>query len=296
MNKPAFVMVLVLAASAHAEDLQMNDPNFEVLVELRRTIDSAWYREDNKGAWLVADDAGDMTGAKCTRALAAAAKAGVPGSRKIPLSNDNPELMRGDHSLDSLKPVCANIERVAKIKVWERWAIGAARGGSGSSNDERQFSNCRETYDALLKAGIEKTAKVQEREILGDDQTTKIKWSGTVEQLQKKYCDDPLKKNKADTAEREAPFRKVLKADKLSMALTTGAFYIPGGKVTSDPATLAAAKVWFSDTQSANSTRKTCNGGQEIHTVHRYQFDAAHKLVKTTDALYCGAVPARAFK
>jgi len=88
----------------------------------------------------------------------------------------------------------------------------------------------------------------------------------------------------------------VLKADKLSMALQTGAFYIPGGKVTSDPKTLATAKVWFSDTQSVNSDRKVCNGGAEIHVVHRYQFNATHKLVKTTDTQYCGKVPARAYK
>ncbi len=38
------------------------------------------------------------------------------------------------------------------------------------------------------------------------------------------------------------------------------------------------------------------NGGQEIHSVHRYQFDGSHKLVNTTDTFHCGAVPARAFK
>ncbi len=297
MNKTVVGLIGVLATTtSSAEPLEMNDPNFQVLVEVRTSIDEAWYREGGTGPWLVGDDAGDLTGARCTRALAAAGKAGVPGSRKIPLQNDNPEMKRGEHSLDDLRPVCKNIERLAKIKVWEKFAIGAARGGSGSSNDARQFVRCKETYAELLKAGISKTSKVQEREILKDDQATKLTWSGTVEQLQNKYCDAPAKKNASDTADREAPFRKALKADKLSMALTTGAFYLPGGKVSSDPAALAAAKVWFSDTQSANSTRKTCNGGQEIHTVHRYVFDAGHKLVKTTDTYHCGAVPARAFK
>jgi hypothetical protein len=296
VTKTALLMIALLAASAHAEELQMNDPNYEVLIEVRKSIDGSWYREDNKGPWLVSDDAGDMSGARCTAALAAAAKAGVPSTRKIPLQNDNPELMKGEHALADLKPVCANIERLAKIRVWEKWAIGAARGTAGGSNDARQFARCKETYDELLKAGVAKTAKVQEREILADDQTTKIKWSGTVGDLQAKHCDNPSKKNLAATADREAPYRKVLKADKLSMALTTGQFYVLGGALVSDPGKLAAAKVWFSDTQSANSDRKTCNGGQEIHTLVRYQFDAGHKLVKTTDSLHCGKVPAKAFK
>ncbi len=298
MNKTVVVLVGVLTAttSAAAEPLAINDPNYGVLVEVRKSIDEAWYRDDSSGAWLVGDDAGDLTGARCTKAIAAATKAGVPATRTIPLQNDNPELMRGDHSLADLKPVCVNIERLAKIRVWEKWAIGAARGGSGSSNDAAQFARCKEKYAAMLKAGIPKTSKVQERELAKDDGITKLTWSGTVEQLQNKYCDAPARKNTSETASREAPFRKVLKADKLAMALTTGAFYVPGGKVSSDPATLAAATVWFSDTQSANSNRKTCNGGQEIHTVHRYQFDAEHKLVKTTDTYHCGKVPASAFK
>lgn len=296
MNKLAALLISVLAASSvDAEPLQMNDPNYSVLVEVSTSIDSAWYRDGGAGAWLVADDAGDLGGAKCTKALAAAAKAGVPGSRKIPLQNDNPELMRGEHSLDDLRPVCANIERLAKIHMWEKWSIGAARGHSRGSNDARQFARCRETYDEMLKAGIAKTAKVQEREILAEDET-KLKWAGTVGELHKKYCVDPGKQAAGATADREAPYRKVLKADKLSMALTTGQFYVVGGGLVSAPGKLAAAKVWFSDTQSANSDRKTCNGGQEIHTLVRYQFDAAHKLVKTTDSLHCGMPPAKAFK
>jgi len=271
----------------------MNDPNYEVLVEVRKSIDSAWYREDDKSAWLVGDDAGDLTGARCTKALAAAAKAGVPSSRKLPLQNDNPELMRGEHSLAEMKPVCANIERLVKMKGWEKWAIGAARRGS---NDKTQYERCTSSYDEMLKAGVAKTSKVATRELPANDDGPKVTWSGTVEELHKKHCGEPGKKLAAVTAEREAPFRKVLKADKLSMALTHGQFYVVGGALVSDPGKLAAAKVWFSDTQSANSDRLTCNGGQVIHTVHRYQFDAAHTLVKTTDEQYCGVVPAKAYK
>ncbi len=291
MIKMIVVMSGLLATPALAKDLQMNDPHFQVLVEVVRTIDEAWYRDDSTGAWLVGDNAGDLTGAQCTKALAAATKAGVPGSRMVPLKNDNPELMRGDHSIDEIRPVCANIERFAKIKAWERWSIVAARGATLPA----ELENCLSVYDDLLKAGIAKTAKVQEREIPALD-GSKIKWAGTVEELNKKYCDAPLKKMKTETAAREAPLRKVLKADKLSMALTTGSFYVSGGAVTGDPKKLAAAAVWFSDTQGANSDRKVCKAGQEIHTVHRYQFNATHKLVKTTDTYHCGKVPASAYK
>lgn len=292
MTKTIALLICVLATSpVHAQALQMNDPNFDVLVELVHSIDDAWYRDDKSGAWLVGDDAGDLSGARCMRALAAVTKAGVPGSRKVPLKNDNPQLMRGEHSIDEIRRVCTNIERLAKIRVWEKWATEAAKG----SSDPKQFERCLSTYDEMIKAGIAKTAKVQERELTGPAEI-KIKWSGTVDELRKKFCEAPLKKLQTEAAEREAPYRKALKADKLSMALTTGSFYISGGAVTGDAKKLASAAVWFSDTQSVNSDRKTCKTGEEIHTVHRYQFDGAHKLVKTTDSVHCGKVPARAFK
>jgi hypothetical protein len=277
----------------------MSDPNYDVLIDFVRAMDDAWYRDATTKTWLVADQAGDLKGAKCTQALAAIAKAGVPGSRTVPLKRDNPELVAGDHSIDERRPVCANIERLAKIRAWEKWAFlsvkESGRIGGGGFYDLAFFEKCVATYDLLLKAGVARTSKVQERELEGPN-NTKIKWSGTIEDLRKKWCDIGLKKVQAEIEAKQAPYRKVLKGDKLTMALQTGAFYVAGGTITSDPKKLAAAAVWFSDTQSVNSDRKVCEGGAEIHVVHRYQFDATHKLVKTTDTQYCGNVPMNAYK
>jgi hypothetical protein len=54
--------------------------------------------------------------------------------------------------------------------------------------------------------------------------------------------------------------------------------------------------VLFSDPRSVNGDRKLCERGGEIHVVHRSQFDATHKLVKSTDSQHSGKVPASAYK
>src|ERR1019366_7288259 len=101
------------------------------------------------------------------------------------------------------------------------------------------------------------TERVPERAIGG------TAWSGSIEELRKKWCEPGLSKATASTAAREAPFRKELKGDKLKVALTYGEVLLPGGGSTSDPHKMAAASVWFVDF----SPSKVCNDGRQVHNL-----------------------------
>jgi hypothetical protein len=92
---------------------------------------------------------------------------------------------------------------------------------------------------------------------------------------------------------RTAPFRAVLKNDQLAMALKDAdAIVLPGGSATVDQQKLDAASFRFIGT----SRPEECRDGRQLHRVHRYQFDADHKLRGTTDHDYCGAPPNSACK
>lgn len=300
MNKTVVVAALVAAMSAPA-----GADSRQLLYTLGQQIDQAFYRDDTTGSWLLADAAGDLSGAPCKQTLAELAKAKVPGSTKLELSNDNPELMKGQHSIDDVRGVCDKVDRYGKIKAWEKWAFlsvqESARIGGGKYYDTAFFEKCVALFDDIVKGGVAKTQRVLERDVPGPGPGGKIRWAGTVEELRQKWCDIGLKKVRAEIDAKQAPYKKALKHDKLSMVLPANAnavraYILAGGAVTSDPKKLAAATVWFSDTQSANSTRLVCKNREEIHTVHRYQFDASHKLVKTTDKDYCGAPPRGAYR
>lgn len=303
MNKS--VVLAGLAAMVFSSTEPAHADTQQLLYTLGQQIDQAFYRDGATKSWRITDGAGDINGAECKKTLAALAKENAPGSSKVELSNDNPELVKGTYKVDDVRSVCDMADRYARINAWEKWAFlsvqESGKIGGGKYYDTAFFEQCVGLYDQLMKAGVAKTQKVLEREILGPGGGEKIRWSGTIEELRVKWCDIGLKKVKAEIEAKQAPYKKALKNDKLSMVLPANAnavraYILPGGAVSSDPKKLAAAKIWFSDTQSVNSTRLVCKGGQEIHTVHRYQFDANHKLVKTTDKDYCGAPPKSAYK
>lgn len=295
MNNIVAVSVLLLLSSAPAfAQAGKPDPK-KLLYDLGQSIDQAFRRDPSTKLWSVTENNGSV----CKTLLDELAQAGVPGSAKLTLSNDTPETVAGEYSVDDVRGICKKVVYYAEIQGWEKWAIQAlkesSRIGGNQYYDTVYFERCVEKYKALIEAGIPSSQKVLERDV-EDAEGKTVRWAGTILDLRKKWCDIGLKTVSAEIAKREAPYRKVLKADKLTMALQTGTFYVAGGAVTSDPKKLAAAAVWFSDTQSVNSTRDVCTSGDEIHTVHRYQFNAKHKLVKTTDKQYCGRVPKSAFK
>jgi hypothetical protein len=291
MNKTVAVLAFLLPSAVLAQ--KSFDPSKD-LSKLGKLIDNAWTRDAATKVWVLTDMATD----KCQDVIDTLAKKNVAGSAKLVLNNDTPELLRGEHTLDEVRPLCTKIVHNSKVKKWEKWAWlsveESGKIGGRKFYDTAIFEKCVKGYDDLVKDGVPATTKVRDKKIKGPDGGQMI-WSGTIEDLRKKWCDVGLKQVQTEIDAKQAPYKKVLKSDKLSMALSTGTFYLPGGTTTSDPKKLADATVWFSDTVSVNSGRATCNGGAEIHVVHRYQFDATHKLVKTTDKEYCGAVPKNAY-
>jgi hypothetical protein len=105
-------------------------------------------------------------------------------------------------------------------------------------------------------------------------------------------CKAGMAKFTDDADMRWAPYRKVLKNDKLTMLMKDfDAIALPGGQGSDDPKKLVEASVWFVDT----SPSETCSNGSQRHRLHRYQFDGQQKLVKTSDKEFCGAPPSSAY-
>lgn len=304
MNKMALAAAMAASITGSASAVaQPAADTAQLLYELTQQVDNAFYRDG--GGWLLSQDAGDLSGARCTKTLAALRKAKVPGSTQIELTKDHPRLARGKHTLVAIRPLCDTIDLYAKVRAWEFWAFQAvqesARIGTGAYYDAAMFESCVRTYDQMIAAGVPSTQAVLAQDILGPRGGGKVRWSGTVQALRTKWCDIGLAQVRDEMEAKQAPYKQALEADKLAMVIPAGAnavraFILPGGAVSRDPSQLAAAAVWFSDTRSVNTDRATCKAGQEIHTVHRYEFDQRHKLIKTTDRAYCGTVPRSAYR
>ena len=157
------------------------------------------------------------------------------------------------------------------------------------------FKFCIESYDKMIASGVSPSTQVPEGEHSG------IPWKGTVQEIKEKWCDAGLKKITGDVAARHAPYRAHLKADKLRLVIDethggVSSYALPGGKYTSDPKLLAAAKVWFLDVGPPSNERQNCTSGGRRNSVRRYSFDAQHKLLGTTQKEYCGDPPPAAYR
>jgi hypothetical protein len=153
---------------------------------------------------------------------------------------------------------------------------------------------CIESYDKMIASGVSPSARVAD-----DDQ--RPFWKGTVQQIKEKYCDSGLKKLTGDLESKHAPYKALLRADKLRLVINknTGHVYsyaLAGGKYTDDAKALAAAKVWFLDVGAPSNEAQNCLNGGKRSTVRRYTFDADHKLLSTTEKPYCGTPPTSAYR
>lgn len=274
------LLALTLATSAHADDAD------QIVSNLEDQIRQAWYRDSETAAWLLADGASNgMKPAPCSALLAKLRTMNVPATRTIELHDDSRDLRRGVHALPAVRKACDAIEHAGKVKEVERWIVMAAE--SDSVNNRKAFANCLATYDA---AGLDPATRVPQRKIrIGRDL---VMWSGTLGELKAKYCEAGMTTITAELDRRAAPYRKVLKNDKLKMALgydVTAVYVLRGGDASMKPAKLAAARVWFDSTSAPSNEAQHCADGRRRTLVRKYEFDKQHNLTSTTMKEYCGA-------
>ncbi len=117
---------------------------------------------------------------------------------------------------------------------------------------------------------------------------------GTLDDVKPNVCDVQRANGESllkQLEESEGPLRKVLKEDKLELALShkDTQFFGVGRKPLTTPAQMAASKLWFIHSWSEERSCRS-NGGQ-VNTVRRYQFTAKHVLVTDTSKEFCGAPP-----
>ena len=277
------LVLATLSSTAHADEAD------QLVSNLEDQIRQAWYRDSETRAWLLADAASNaFAPAPCTDILTKLRNLNVPASRTIELIEESKDLPAGVHALPAVRKACDAIEYAGKIKEVERWITMSAE--SDSVNNRASFGHCITTYNDAIAAGIKPTDRVPQRKIrIGHDL---VMWSGSIEELKLKYCDAAMDKIKAELAKREAPYRRALKADKLQLALgfaATAVYVLPGGDTSMNPAKLAASRVWFDSTSAPSNESQTCADGRRRVLVRKYEFDAKHKLVKTTQSESCGA-------
>ncbi len=160
---------------------------------------------------------------------------------------------------------------------------------SGESNDYDglliQIDRCNDVLDYALQV-IDPGTEVT----LGGAGVAK--WTGSVAES-RQFCDQARKVGDVVKEKLEAPFRKVLKNDKLTLALEMrkeGYYLSASGGSNHDPKALAAHDVWFEEWDHG-----TCSRGKVIQMI-RHQFGKDQKLVKTSSHDYCGDPPASAYR
>lgn len=285
-NLRAFAILAALTTPALADTESK-------LAELGQTISQSWY-EESAGIWNVSESfVNGFEPATCTTLLADLKRA--PASATVTLDSDTPTLKAGDHTLAEARTACTAIERQGKVRELERWLKLAAEGESTAQITV--YEGCKEVYGKVIAAGIPGTTKVPAREVYVNGKP--MQWQGSIESLRIKFCDAPLQRAEEVLEQRAAPFKAVLKADKLAMALgynVTAVYTLAGGDTSMDPKKLAAAKYWFDVTGAASNEVQTCQNGKTRTFVRKYAFDAAHKLVTTTQKEHCGSVEPKMFK
>jgi hypothetical protein len=216
---------------------------------------------------------------------------GVADSLVVDVPYDTPDFSKGPHTFKELRTYCDRAKRAEAIYKWLGWALTATTDSAGDL-----AVACTEFYDKTVKKyGFAPTTKIPYEGVTIEDPATGQPYVGTLEGARKAYCDVKASKYQAAVSADEAPYRKVLKADKLRVALENmgKAIYLPG-RVEGKPSKLAAGKVWFRLVWYDD--RKCKDGVDVVHVLQRYQFDGRHALVSQTEKNFCGAPPKAAYR
>jgi hypothetical protein len=268
-----------------------------LLTQGRATADREHWERDvgllgqSLDQWKLVDGRFELNGSSypddCAKKLEALTDGNVPESITFDLAHDIPELKAGKHPWTAARAACkaivAAVDREAKVRSFAWWAdmaraeVKEQTGARGAP----YFKNCLSTYDDAIKAGIPPTEPV-----------TAYNFNDTMQAIRDKWCAPAMAEAQGAQAAAEAPYRKVLKNDKLKLWLKDTSYIMLAGNPKVTPARLAAARVWFEDA----TPERFCSNGAQVHTLYRFQFDANHKLVKSSEKTYCGHPPASAWR
>jgi hypothetical protein len=287
---PIVVGVVVALAPLVARGDDKEWKRREAEKELGGALFGAWEFDKEMKVWRTGGAGmSDERPDPCAAALKTLDELGTPGSHAWEIRNDSRDLKAGMHTLDEVRAACAPLYRLYWIYKFENRAKDSAQRRS-----ENAAKICIERYQLGLQKGMKPSDRVVDGTVEIDSK--KVPWTGTVEELRVKHCDNVMKEVGAERAKEEAPYRAVLKNDKLEMALGRSAdITLIGGENTLDPKKLAAASVWF-DALSETRGNESCTNGNPKKTLRRYTFDKQHKLVKQTEKDYCTDIPVSAFR
>lgn len=281
--KELLTLAMLCAPSiAHADTFR-----YPPLKKLADNLTAAWYQEG--GVWWVSD-AGEegMKPPPCQEIVDDLVKEKIADSTTFPLERDIKGYKAGPHTFAEYKASCTHVAYISKAKAFTQEAFRAI-----DYRDLEFAQRCIERYDEVIKAGV-KPSEIVPTQKIAVRGSSDVEVSGSIEDIRTKHC-DPLYKAVAEKkAKREAPYRAVLKGDKLDAALS-GRFWMLPGKIdgANSPKLLAANNVWFYEMEPSDGA---CSNGKTL-ILYRWQFDPkTSKFLKATEKQFCGNIPASAYR
>jgi hypothetical protein len=298
MTNQSMLWVAVGAMALFGGSARAYDPaaaaqwNADNLVDAYDHLGDTWKPKES--GWC-ADSFDELT----ANHVAPTTKVKTSGALPDPAAWPHGSIPAGTFTLEALREHCRfltslngrfHFEAVAKLVLGH---VEMLQPGEFPDSNYTEVKACLRSYAQLTAAGVAPTTQLE----FDTNSKALPKFKGTLEEARVQVCEAARNglRSKMDVV--LAPYKKVLKGDKLKMLSDTypGGFILPGGGLeSSDAALLAKASAWFLDL-SASDGKIECRNGS-IHTVRKYQFNGAGKLVSTTEKQYCGEPPASAFK
>jgi len=190
-----------------------------------------------------------------------------------------------------------DLDENASYREFKKWAVAAQH----KRPLPVMYDFCKQAYDKMIASGLSPSTRVPDEVMREDIDFPEIVWKGTVKELNDRLCASAQNKLADEIAAKQAPYKAVLKADKLRLVVnekdgTVYRYALVGGKYTGDAKALASARVWFLDIGRSTAETRYCVNGGRLGSVRRYSFDVNHKLIATTEKEYCGTPPASAYR